>query len=852
MNEYKIVNLAAPVSGSDAARLTDVLAVAPGTGINAFLVTPTSANLAAAVTDETGTGALVFNTAPTITNANITITSGSITGITDLAIADGGTGASTAVNARTNLGLVIGTDVQAYNVALASIAGLTTAADKMIYTTASNTYATTNLVSQARSLLADPSGAYVNFLQAGSGTVTRTLQDKAREIVSVSDFTGATDAAKLQAAFDSGATEIHVPASLSIGSAVTSNGNTKLVGNGATITMTGSAGAITVGTGVTRIADLSADIVVGATQFTFATAHGLSVNDVVSIWNPTDYSFGPARSYYREGDMFQVAEIVSSTVVTIYGKAQTAMAAASYQVFKLNGGSFSLEGINIVPSSSGTQTPLFLDGLIGVYLKPKITAGTNPTAIEPFRCYGGLIDTADIRTTVASDSYPITISNSQKFIITNTSGLRSAWHSVALGGRTGNGTVPAADILVVNNILENVASTGIPAADVHGGCKRIIYDGGIFYGASMSGKDITIRNARILATEPSSNNGICVQGSEVVGGTYTLENCEMIAGSLGVSFGSHISLTVSAITSDLRLIIRNCTMQQTGTSGVAGAASLIRLELGTAALTPNILIDIDGLTYIGAAAPLNLLALGGTGTLSAGSEIRISNVFGVDRLVGATNSANYSVRFSGPGLFPGVTNVGDANTTLTRASTRNIVFNTTLTANRTCDLPFGQAGANDEVIVTRTGAGDDYDVTVRSSTSPRLASLGQYEWVRLAFQGCGAGGAWVVTARGSLGQLTGQRTFGDVSAFIELTRTSVFFGRQVNVWNTPFTTDRSVSFDGGAQRGDTLRFVRTAAATGAFNLNVPHSAGTKALTPGTWCDLTHDGSAFFLTAYGAL
>lgn len=53
-----------------------------------------------------GLGTMAFQNAN-----NVAVTGGSIAGITDLAIADGGTGASTASGARTNLGLSIGTDV---------------------------------------------------------------------------------------------------------------------------------------------------------------------------------------------------------------------------------------------------------------------------------------------------------------------------------------------------------------------------------------------------------------------------------------------------------------------------------------------------------------------------------------------------------------------------------------------------------------------------------------------------------------------------------------------------------------------------------------------------------------------
>jgi hypothetical protein len=64
-----------------------------------------------------------------------------------------------AAAARTTLGLAIGTDVQAFDAGLQSIAGLTTSADQGIYTTGADTYATFSLTAAGRALLDDADAA---------------------------------------------------------------------------------------------------------------------------------------------------------------------------------------------------------------------------------------------------------------------------------------------------------------------------------------------------------------------------------------------------------------------------------------------------------------------------------------------------------------------------------------------------------------------------------------------------------------------------------------------------------------------------------------------------------------------
>ena len=151
----------------------------------------TSNNLSDLSSNSTARTNLGLGTIATQASNSVTITGGSISGITDLALADGGTGASDAATARTNLGLAIGTNVQAFSSQLSSLASV--ASNGIIARNGTNSLTSRTIVSGGTGIsISDGDGVNGNPTISNTG-VTSVNGSTGAVTVTVTAKGGGTD-----------------------------------------------------------------------------------------------------------------------------------------------------------------------------------------------------------------------------------------------------------------------------------------------------------------------------------------------------------------------------------------------------------------------------------------------------------------------------------------------------------------------------------------------------------------------------------------------------------------------------------------------------------------------------------
>ncbi len=219
----------------------------------------------------------------------------------------------------------------------------------------------------------------------------------------------------------------------------------------------------------------------GANELVFTADVGLAAGDVALIFDPTDYSFSGARSYYHGGEYVRVLAYDAATFTATLATRLFAGYTATVEVYRPAPVRVGVEGMTLHYKYGYRGVKVEFGQ--GCGFRDLDMSGSEYSLLEINRsfecavnsCVG--VDTTDL---AVSLRYGLAITNSQRISVCLCT-FETTRHGLVTGGDDATGSIPVRELVVTGCTISGTQSTtagnGINGCDLHGNTEHVLISG---------------------------------------------------------------------------------------------------------------------------------------------------------------------------------------------------------------------------------------------------------------------------------------------------------------------------------------------------------------------------------------
>lgn len=396
------------------------------------------------------------------------------------------------------------------------------------------------------------------YTQGGTGSVTRSVENRLRDYVSVKDFgavgDGVTnDHTAFQTAINSTATTVFVPdGTYKINSSLTLKSDLAIQISPNAVLDFSSAGSVMYltasGTSAASI-PVTSDVVAFGTTIQVGSTATLSVGDMLRL--SSDAIFDPNRTSTQIAELVYVKSLTSTTITTTTPIQDNYTIVDNAKIEKITPvKNIFLSGGQIVGSTASASADYGLRVFFGenIVVENVYFYNIDAAMVSFVNCVGAWAKGCKFELGFSNLAYGVSFADCTRDSGCVNSIFRDVRHSLSTNNSSGAAGGIVRRILFANNIVydsaTSLAGAGGDAIDTHAAAEAISIIGNKCFGSSGQGINVECQSAQIVGNEitDSFSNGINITNHTSRIGQYRIsDNIVIRAGGVGVRVDTQAS-----------------------------------------------------------------------------------------------------------------------------------------------------------------------------------------------------------------------------------------------------------------------------------------------------------------------